>query len=403
MSLSTKEYIFVINVKDKVIAVKNPKYLKNARTQTIISHKIAKNFYEYPDLITAQSYKVYDELKKSDSISFKITREIKSHFVQNLPIWILEYKEIWNLIKDNLYVQYLPTSTPVPATPERINLYFKDLKINSKSSNIQGKIKRIIIKLDTIEKIEESLKKNLPFDVTFVTYSYQNFKGLYGLFGLGVLNNGYLINDEYKKILKPDPELKKLREYFFLNERYPNSIANPASISQNRLIKLFKKYKDDLLVLFGADGKNKIKFIESKTLIEELYSYDSKFLEKLIYSIQQGEKLFKYQNEMYFIDEDLKDKIDLIIERFLSTDLKEFLKKIKIGEEFKKKDEKVIKKLNELKEYKAQPFPHQEIAISWMYNLYKHNIPGCILADDMGLGKSLSTISTSRGMNICRF
>jgi SNF2 family DNA or RNA helicase len=394
MSLSTKEYIFIINVKDKVISVKNPKYLKNARTQKFISHKITKNFYDYPDLITAQSYKVYDELKKADSISFKTTREIKSHFVQNLPLWILEYKEIWNLIKDNLYIQYLPTSTPVPATLERINLYFKDLKINSKTNNIQGKIKKIIIKLNTFEKIEESFKKNLPFEVTFVTYKYQNFSSDYGLFGLGVLNDGYLINDEYKKILKPDPELKKLREYFFLNEKYLNSISNPASISQDNLIKLFKKYKDDLIVLYGADGKTKIKFIESKILIENLYSYDSKFLEKLIYSIQQNEKLFKYQNNLYFIDDDLKNKIDTIIERFLSADLKEFLNKIKIGDNFKKKDEKVINKLNELKDYKAQPFPHQEIAISWMYNLYKHNIPGCILADDMGLGKSLSTIST---------
>ncbi len=390
------DYIFVIEIKNKKLAIKNPKYIKNSKTSTIIPWSIKKEFYKFPDLVTLQSYKIYHDSKSlsTKGIPPRFIEDFKNNFCQDIPIWILEYKEIWDLIKNNLYIQYLPNSKPIKVTKEKLEFYLPNINIASKTSNIEGKIKNIYIKLGTISEITESIKKNKNFRVKFITYEYQNFDSIYGCFGLGVLTNGYLINDKYKKILKPDVKIKNLDKYFILDEKYPYRNYNPIEITYDNLIKLFKKLKSELKVLYGSGGGYSIRFIDSKHLVENINYYSQQFLEKLLFALQNNELFFEFNKNLYLVDDELKNKIEILLERFFSKDLKEFLNKIKIGEKFKKKDEKIIKDLYNLKNFKAHLYPHQELAVSWLYNLYKNKIPGALLADAMGLGKSLSTIST---------
>ena len=398
------EYIFVVEIKNQKLAIKNKKYIKNSKTSKLIIWKYKREFNTYPDLLSLQGYKIYHVFKTEKikgNIPAKIISDYQNSFCQDIPLWVLEYKEIWNLVKDNLYVQYLPNSKPVKVNQEKLEFYLPKLQINSKSSNIEGKIKRIYIKLTTSAvKLKEELNSKKNISINFISYLYQNFDYIYGSFGLGVYGTNYLINEKYKKILKTDSKIKNFDKYFNLTDNSNRhndttySVSAPRSISFENLLKLFKKFKDELIVYYG-EGKDKtLRYVDSKKLIESLNNYSQAFLEKIINTIQQNNYFFEYNQDIYIIDEELFDKIEIIFERFFSKDLKEFLNKIKIGENFKKKNENIIKKLESLNDFKAQLYPHQEIAVSWLYNLYEKNIPGALLADTMGLGKSLSTIGT---------
>ena len=119
------DYIFVVEIKNNKIAIKNPKYIKNSRTSKIISWSIKKEFYKFNDLVTLQSYSIYHQLKNMTKkmLPPRLIENIKNEFCQEIPIWILEYKEIWDLIKNNLYVQYLPNSKPIKVTKEKLEYY----------------------------------------------------------------------------------------------------------------------------------------------------------------------------------------------------------------------------------------------------------------------------------------
>jgi len=394
-----KEYIYVFSVQDKKIRIVNQKYQGKATAQKLFGTHSKLYFYEFPDLVTLNAFTIYDSVKNKKSLTDLVNSS--REYCQDVPAWVLEYSAIWDLIKDDIAISFLPgarVNRASKATPEKLKK-FLNIKVGSKKDILDGKVSTVFINLDTnVNKIVEKIKKGKFLDVrsAFVRYKEAGGTSSYigtGFYGTETSNkNQYIILPEYKKIARPDPILKDLLSYFERSTGYPVSLnSNPDSISFENLKKLLSKYDNILSVSFGSKGENKIKFLKISNVITDYVNYGMNLIEKLINEYQNG-YIIHYGDIFIFDKEEVEKSIDRLTDLFMSKDFKEFIENIKVGNDLKKKDDKIISSLKKDKEFLAELFPHQEISVSWITNLYRKKIPGALLADDMGLGKTLSTI-----------
>ena len=384
-----KTYRYIIDTKTDFIRV------IDRRTRNKIPFMLYKTFNNFPDLVTFQSYYVLKVADKEKDSPQKFISIIRSFFPDNLPVWILEYKEIWDLIKDNIYIKIPGTARPIAAGSSNFddifNNYYKGIKIASKTANISGKIDYIKIHIDTsTSKISTFLSSKDKLPIKYVTYKYKDIESfIYGIYALGQVNDTYVINDKYKKIFKADKSVKELQKYFINDDKNPASLRNPTAITIDNLKKLNNKFK--LKLSYGSSLYNRVEIMTADKLIVNPGRYPKQFVEKILRNIDKG--FIKYLDTYIIIDDSIMDRIETIFENYYSKDLKEFLDTIKLGSRFKKVDPKVIKTLDTKTNFSASLYPHQQLAVSWMYNSYINKLPGVVLADDMGLGKTPMTIA----------
>ena len=394
--MSQKDYVYVLSIQDKKLSIKNKKYINMASASSFFPSHIKHYFYEYDDLSTLNIYSFIKTIKAKGKLSQTINDS--KTFAKDIPLWVLEYKEIWDMVKDNIKLAFLPNSKPTqPATPEKIKTLFK-IDVGTKTVNIDGQIQTMWLNLGyNADEIVTLLKDKKPLPVNFFLIKYKNagVTNSYPFTGVHnntINNNGLVILDEYQKVVKPDKKLNEISKYFDNLKNYPRGINNPEEITYDNLITLFKKYHDIINVSFGQAGARDIKWLNINEVISNFTKYSLTFIEKLIEASDEG--LMIHNNNIYIFDVDqIKSSMDKLTDLFISKDFRDFIKEIKNAGSFKKVDETVIKKLKENEDFKAQLYPHQELGTSWIYNLYKNKIPGALLADDLGLGKTLQTIA----------
>ena len=386
--IAKKTYRYIIDIKTDSIII------TDKRTRNKIPFMLYKIFNNFPDLVTFQSYYASKIADKEKNI-YNFISLTNNSFPNIIPIWVLEYKEIWNLIKDNIHIKVPGTAKPIAASSsnfdDTFNNYYKGIKIASKTTNISGKINHVIVNLKaTSSNITSFLSSKNAIPLKYVTYKYKNIsEPVYGVYALGQTNNTYIINDEYKKIFKADESAKLLQKYFSNDNKNPMSLKNPVSVTVDDLKRLNEKIP--VKIHYGLSLDNRIKFITADELITYSEHYSKPFVERILKNLDKG--FIKYMDSYIIIDDSIIDKIETIFENFYSKDLKKFLDIIKLGSQFKKVDSKVIKTLETKTDYTASLYPHQQFAVSWMYNSYANKLPGVVLADDMGLGKTPMTIA----------
>ena len=393
-----QNHMFVLSIHDKKLYIVNKKYPKKTAASRLFPSQVNNYFYKFPDIVTLNAFSLINAVSDKSLSYNDILQEVKK-FTDDIPVWVLEYEEIWNLVKDNIYLVSVAGMDPKQkATPEKIK-NFLNIKVGTQKINIDGQIKYIQLYLGTnSDKIIKQIEKNGFLDIRAVFYTYSGAGCTNSYYGTGLIQkNSYVILPKYQKVVKPDFNLlNELEKFFLIDEKWPYIVENPASISTENLIKLLKKYKDKISVSYGGSGQYDIKFLDIESVIAE-FNYSKsreKFVKKIIDAYYAGEKYLIINRDIIILDlKEIEKYLDKLLDLFFSKDFKEFINSIQKAENYKKVDEKFIKELKENKDFIADLYPHQKIEASWIYNSYKNKIPGLLLADDMGLGKTLQTIA----------
>jgi len=395
---SASEYIFVVEVKSKTLKVITKKYYSKAALARKTMPQVKTNFYKFPELVLAKSTWLENIRRDSTLTMGAKFVKIEDEYPGSIPLILLEYKEFYNKIKDNLYLQFLPNSRPIKADESKIKTI---LKINPgvKTANIDGKLKevRVVIgdNLVTIEKgLKEYPQKIGNFNVRFIMHFYRGVKTAIGFNAQGFYQNNLVFDPETQKFLKTDPKIKDILEYFDFDPKRTKSFNNPYQINFQNFLDLHRKFNNNstsnkIKINFQTYNGKLIDFVS----IEEILEAKNYFISKIMEARAQN-KIYVIHNKDYFIfDPNEIDKFeDKILDKLLSKTLKEFLDKMKELSISKSINEEYISKAKK-HGLNADLYEHQKIALSWFERLYEKHAPGAILADKMGAGKTLQTIS----------
>ncbi len=287
--------------------------------------------------------------------SLRKTKDINS--------FILEFKEIRSLV-NKIYEQGLVFKSDLS---EKFQA--------SKIINISGKIKEasmVITKQSVnsnkIEIIDIFLEyARIPYNIPLDFHNYQF----------------YIPAFKEKTLIKPDYETAK-------------SIMKIINMDEFRWVKIDKDKFSQLLksnIKCYFQSGEELQYLHIKELLQD---YKNQHLMLAIAkSFKNDNDKFIYNKIYYMYDKDeFKSLVSEVYSYLTSDDSKEFERILSVANTVNKaKDENVLKAFNELK-FRATLKPHQEIGVSWMYNLYLKGVPGCILGDKMGLGKTIQTIAT---------
>ena len=386
---SVRSYKYIIDFKKNSMRLINNIKASKQSVLRKLPFSVGKNFYKLPDIAAFQNFRAYEYTDEAGS-EFNIYKYKDSMKLYNdaIQLWVLEYKEIWDLVKDKIYTSRLDKTA---ISKQEIESRVKGLKIGSISVNITGKIDRVnvIIKSNITFPTAFQKKKKL-IDIVDVTFTYKSIKYSYGSFGFGMYETDYIISEAYKKIIASDPVAKQMLKYFKYNNEYCCSCihGNPATITMTDLIQFAVKY--NVRIYWGTSSQTRVHILTAANFLTNIDRYTKGFIEKLILNRDKG--YIKYYDDYYIIMPEVYEKLEGLFEKFFGKELNEFLDQVKIGDDFKKSDPATMKLLSN-SSFTATLYPHQQIASSWIYNLYKNKIPGAILADDMGLGKTPTTIA----------
>jgi len=377
-------YTVVVDFDKKVINVKLKKMTK-------IPFALRKVFNSIPALVDLQGYwaaKIAETEKNIDVFS----RLIRNTLPSDVPLYILEYKEIFKRLEPHLTMKLKNSNKLIPFDEEIFSKQFKDIKLASKTANIDSRLKTIFVHIsNNITEIRKMLEKSddPEFEIKAVTYSFNAIKEpVYGTFAFGIYNTNYIFADNYNKVLKSDPSMRGLVEYFNIYKTMPYRNDNPKTINLSQMKRLSKKYRT--IFSFGSLGQYDIILLDKDYLTNILSNVGEAFVMKIIDNLEKGYMLH-YQN-IYIFDDDLETVLSNIYEQYFDKDFDNFIKRVKANEQNKKIDKTVINNLPKTG-FTVDLYTHQQLAVSWLYNTYKSGLPGAILADDMGLGKTPTTIA----------
>ena len=385
--MGVENYLFVIETfhpKPK-LSIKNKKYYKHNKTAYIMDYKYFKEFYKYKDLQILNSF-IFEEFYKNEKTLFNY-QEFK-RLASEIPLWVLKFKNIYDLIEDNLYLQLAKNASLIKANKSRLKLYLK-FEPGKIESNIDAKIQKIFLYLGKRENIIDSLQKNKNFKIFVSSILYKGNEHSNAF----IFQKDYTFSTEFEKVLKiNNQEIEKLKSFFILNHD-KDSLYNPIEISKENLFKLFKKYKESLDVSFTPLQRKHIKILDKETLNEKIKarSFSRDFLEKIMFSLDKG--YVEHNGNLYLLENNIDSEIENLFDEYLNNDLKEYLQKIKKLNEYKKEDPELYKLLEKDNGFLAQLFDHQKVSLNFLYNAFIHDIKGVLIADEMGGGKTLSVIS----------
>jgi SNF2 family DNA or RNA helicase len=391
-------HMYVLSIHDKKLYLVNKKYPTKNSASKIINSEEKNYFYEYPDLVTLNVFSLINAVRDKTKKLSDIYSEIRK-FTDDIPIWVLEYQEIWDMIKDNIYLVSMTGMVPKQkATPEKIKTT-TGIKVGSQKVNIDGQIKYIKMYLgDNASNVISNIKDKKDLSIKGIFYTYNGSDVINSFYGNGLLQkDSQVIIPKWNKIVRPDKEtLKDIEKYVDEHQRWKFSINEPNTITFENLIKFSKKFKDKATIYYGMSGQNIIKFLDVNSLISSFnYSAISlNYIKKIIDAYYAGETIINNNNDLIILDlKEIESYLDKLLDLFFSKDFKDFVSNFQKAENYKKEDSTFLKELKENKDFIADLYPHQKVGASWIYNSYKNKISGLLLADDMGLGKTLQTIA----------
>ena len=189
------------------------------------------------------------------------------------------------------------------------------------------------------------------------------------------------------KIVIPDiAEEKKLAELFT-----KRTVAPYTGYTAKDLFQILKNF-DVSCVFKTKDRYSQVKYFHIEDILDIEYK---DILEKFV-------KRSKNSKD-YILIEYGKDRDIFIVSKKEFLNFLPEIMNITLGreiEEFKKhrtEAQKAQKAVDDMTMGKlkinATLFDHQKVGVSWLYSLWRRDVPGAILADDMGMGKSIQSIS----------
>jgi len=390
-----KNFNFVINIKEKKLKIITPGISSKSSLAKKIQWKTKINFWNYPELTIVKSFHLQQVLLKTDKTLGQRIRELYEEYPEDLPLWVLEYKEFYDLIKDNIYLQFLPNSRPVKADETKIKTIAK-LEPGKKSINIDGFLDKIFIRFsenqnDFLKKLKDYPKKIEKLDVSMVGYKYRGIKKICAFNLIGTEKDHFVIDLETQHLLKA-ADINQVIEFFDINQKYPKALHNPISIDVKQLFELVKKFQfssKNITVKMDLVSGKEIRIINIDYILEQ----SNTFIQKVMEARAQNLNYFIHNNEIFIYDMSEVDKYEeKILDKLLNKELREFISKLKELSFKKTIDSEIISKL-EKSGLQAELYEHQKIAVTWFEKLYQKHAPGAILADKMGAGKTLQTIA----------
>jgi len=363
-----------------------------------ISYFIKKVFQQDNILMTILSYRL-QLLETEDLKPYAKYSRLKDYWAKELPIFLLEYKEFWEEIKGDIYT--INTFGLMNKASQTDIEKLLNIKVGRKKVNIDGKISNLNIYLGLTKSDLLTLSKdisNSAIPVEFISYGYKSIKHpcSYGVQGLE--NSGFIVSSFYKKLLRPDKiNATKILSYFQRNSSYPRSIKDPILIEGKKLHELINSTfisgaKINIKVFLN--GGQQLHFINVKNLLMKPGN-ENIFL-KILDNQDNKKSYFISNSKIYLYNyKDIKNNKDAIIKYLLNEELDDFLdllNSVRMETVVKSKNNSFLKKAK-AGGLDAVLMGHQQIGSSWLWNLYSEEIPGALLADEMGVGKTVQTIA----------
>ena len=187
------------------------------------------------------------------------------------------------------------------------------------------------------------------------------------------------------KILIPDIDEEKKLEFLFKK----SSKSLYTGFSTSNLIEILKNF-NVRCVYKGKSRYRLVQYINMEKLLDHEYIT---ILNRLITKSKFAKDyiLIDDDNDILIVSkQEFQNFLSEVMDIVLGKEIKAFKEHRKQAQSVQKiVDLSVIDKLN----INATLFDHQKIGVSWLYNLYQKKVPGAILADDMGMGKTIQAIA----------
>ena len=313
-------------------------------------HKSMKTFIKY-------IHSTPDKVRKNKNIDF--------------PHWVMDYKEFVELYRYNCYEQRFMRKKQIQV----------DSLDATKKINVTGQIHKVILLLNTTFN-SIMRKHNTSFPLRSVHYRYRRNNTL--IYANTHCNEDLIIPDLRNKLfMRPDFKTSKL--FKTASGLKLLDYEKTENITYSNLIKVFKSSID---ILFIDKRGTSLNYIDIAKYMSEQKPKD--LINKMIESNRKNANMFIFQDNLYIYDSAEFDKLrESILYYVLDEDMNKVMKILKKAKSIPKTIDSGL--MNELKSSKfiGTPLEHQEVAISWLTKLYKSELPGAILGDDMGLGKAL--------------
>jgi len=134
--------------------------------------------------------------------------------------------------------------------------------------------------------------------------------------------------------------------------------------------------------------------LNSKTILDNQQNYSEKYIDYLINLINSEKYIdFKHYPLLIDIEEIKKNKEKIFNNLVFNEDINKDLKALKKAKKIEKEEDLTLQNRLNKKKFIGKLREHQNIGVNWLYNLYKNKNKGAILADDMGMGKTIQTIA----------
>jgi len=312
---------------------------------------------------------------------------MNSEFIKipiKFPMFNLQNQNYKSIFKIIFYEKdFYRTESKSIELPKRLfnNIIFKDTKYDfyKKLLNIDivGKNPRVLLQLN--QKVTKNNFKNISLRMVGVKYSgMKHFSSYLGnTVGIPILKDS--------KIIKPDIQLEKeMFEYFTPNGK------NPYNLKIKNLFEFMMKYPTHVYYSGNLNSKTFLKYFDiSDHISNDFYKDDFEDIIKKF--SRQKDSEYIIMDDYFISTKELNKFLPEVMNIVLGRDIKQFKEHQQISRSISKTTS--LSNLETLtKGLRATLFEHQKIGISWLWNLYDKKLPGAILADDVGLGKTLQSI-----------
>jgi len=321
-----------------------------------------------------------------EATSSKVKYDIKTkRFNTSSSVLSNEKKYVENLINvtknKNFWKDQLMQIKDTPKAFEKYSILNQDGKLGI---NIDTKRPRIFIRL------KNQLTTERDFRNIYTRYVGLSYSGLPNNPNYSIYNDIAIPDTNNNKLLKPDINLnKRLRTYFHTKAK---DTYSGFSLSLGNLRKLLKEdIKVDMRYMGVRDKPTRYIFPKIKeTLNNDWKGIYEKVLNKYS-NVDNIIMVVHYDDKYIFFKDELQPHMESITNLVLGKDIKEFKDQRQKAESISKT--KILPEVNNIKNFNATLFEHQQQGVSWMYSQYKAKTPGVILADDVGMGKTIQSIA----------
>lgn len=333
-----------------------------------IKDKLLKTLYSLHEN-SKQNFKVYDSkiLKNIVNTAYVMQSEFE------IPIFVLKYKEVQDLIN-----QLFPSH----------NLDFP----KSQTINILAKVDCLIFPMSQQKDTINALNEELSIDS-----SYGNepiFKCLKMKLQYFSIHNAddFIVDVKHEIVAILDKEHIKMLEECYKILEYKKTFRKARRPILN-IHKIHKKYPMLIThIVSTSNSETIIKYLNIKKAIDD--KIPQLIIERAFLNAKSFKKTITYyfDETYYYTSEDVNKNHQLIIDYILKNELKDIKDIIQKASLVSKSESKSVMDAITKSKFKAVLRPHQKIGVSWLSELLNKGVPGAILADDMGMGKTVQAI-----------